>query len=259
MWSLGDYHQVGELLAGFGTHLVRACSIDTGQRVLDVGAGSGNVAIAAAAAGAEVVASDVTPELFAAGQRAAAALGVEVEWVEASAEELSFPDNAFGVVTSAVGAIFAPDHHAVADELLRVCRPGGVIGMINWPVDGFSADFLRLFASYGPPQPPGSASPMEWGTDRHLRELFADRVASLEISRHRLDVDHFATPEQLCAFYKATFGPTIATYRSLADDPDRVAALDRDFLDFAIGQNRAGSGERAAYEYPYVLVVARLP
>src|SRR5438270_5170140 len=128
MWGLGDYHRVAvETISQFGPELVAACGIGPGQRVLDVAAGAGNIAIPAAEAGAEVIASDLTPELFEPGRRDAAARGVELEWVEADAEALPFDDGEFDVVTSAAGAMFAPDHAAVARELLRVCRPGGTI------------------------------------------------------------------------------------------------------------------------------------
>src|SRR5919108_1638190 len=131
-WALGDYHRFAKATVWeLGPVLVDACEIAAGQPVLDVAAGTGNVAIRAAEAGAVVVASDLTPENFAAGRREARAHGVEVEWVEADAEALPFGDGEFDAVTSSVGAIFAPHHQAVADELLRVCRPGGTIGMAN--------------------------------------------------------------------------------------------------------------------------------
>lgn len=138
LWASGDYPAVAaELIPELGPELVRACGIRTGDRVLDVAAGSGNAAIPAARTGATVTASDLTPELFAAGRWIAEARGVEVEWVEADAEAMPFADNGFDVVMSCVGAMFAPDHQATADELIRLCRPGGTIGMINWTPDGF--------------------------------------------------------------------------------------------------------------------------
>ncbi len=257
VWALGDYHRVAELLAGFGTELVRACAVAAGQRVLDVAAGTGNVAIRAAATGAQVVACDPTPELLDDGRRAAAARGVHLDWVEAAAEALPFADDEFDVVTSAIGVIFAPDHQRAADELLRVCRPGGLIGMINWPVQGFAAEFFAVFAAYATP-PPGALSPLLWGTGQHLRDLFGDRVETLEVTEHVLVVDHFTDPAHLCEFYKRTFGPTIATYAAIAADPSRIAALDREFAAFAARANRGRPGGPARYEYPYVRVVARV-
>src|SRR5690606_14542867 len=125
-----------------------------GMRVLDVAAGSGNVAIRAAQAGAEVVASDITPENLEAGKRHAKDLGVALEWVEADAQALPFADHAFDVVTSVFGALFAPDHGRVADEMIRVCKPGGTIAMANFTPEGLFADFMRVFAPYAPPPAP---------------------------------------------------------------------------------------------------------
>src|SRR6478609_3890963 len=133
LWASGDYPAVAaELIPSLGAELVAAAGIRPSQLVLDVAAGSGNASIPAAEAGASVTASDLTPELFEAGRRIAAARGVEVEWVEADAEALPFADNSYDVVMSAVGVMFAPHHRAAADELIRVCRPGGTIGLISW-------------------------------------------------------------------------------------------------------------------------------
>ena len=144
-WAAGDYHRfASDLVWDLGAELVSACGIRPGDRVLDVAAGSGNVALRAAAAGAAVVASDLTPENFAAGRRAAQRSGLAIDWVQADAEDLPFADAEFDVVTSSVGAMWAPDHQLVADELVRVCRPGGTIGMINFAADGLLAGFLSL-------------------------------------------------------------------------------------------------------------------
>src|SRR5687768_5689373 len=155
-WALGDYHRFAkETIWELGEVLVRACGISTGQRVLDVAAGTGNTAIRAAETGAEVVASDLTPENFEAGRREAEARGMELEWVEADAESLPFAGGEFDAVTSSFGAIFAPDHRAVADEMLRVCRPRGTIGMLNFTPEGLISDFFGALAPYMPTPPPG--------------------------------------------------------------------------------------------------------
>src|SRR5919109_821451 len=143
-WALGDYHRFAkETVWERGAELVEACGIRAVQRVLDVAAGTGNTAIRAAEAGADVVASDLTPENFDAGRSEARARGVELEWVEADAQALPFADGEFDVVTSCLGAMFAPDHRKVADELLRVCRPGGTIGMINFTPEGLGGEFFE--------------------------------------------------------------------------------------------------------------------
>jgi ubiquinone/menaquinone biosynthesis C-methylase UbiE len=227
-----------------------------GQRVLDVAAGTGNTAIRAAEAGAEVVASDLTPENFEPGRREADAHGVELEWIEADAEALPFADGEFDVVTSSFGAIFAPDHQAVADEMLRVCRPGGMIGMLNFTPEGLISDFFGALAPYMPPPLPGALPPPMWGSQEHVRELFSDRVESLDMTRGHY-VERADSPHDYRELFKQTFGPVVATYASLAEEPQRAAALDRDFLDFATRTNTGPPDGPAEYRYEYLLVIAR--
>ena len=257
MWALGDYHAFAKATVwGLGPVLVEACEVRAGQRVLDVAAGTGNVAIRAAETGAEVVASDLTPENFDAGRREAAAHGVELEWVEADAEALPFGDREFDVVTSSMGAIFAPDHQAVADELVRVCRPGGTIGMITFIPEGTAAQFFELFGRYAPPPPPGALPPTAWGSEEHVRALFGDRVAALEMSRNQY-LETAPSPRAYVDHFKTTFGPAVALYAALTDQPDRLAALDREFHEFAETSNRGAPGGPAEFPYGYLLVVAR--
>ena len=257
MWALGDYHTFAKTLVWeLGPLVVEACGVAAGQRLLDVAAGTGNVAVRAAEAGARVVASDITPENFEAGRREARARGVEVEWVEADAEALPFGDGEFDVVTSSLGAMFAPNHRRVADELLRVCRPGGTIGMLNFTPEGLAGDFFGVFVPYMPAPPPNSSPPLMWGSEEHVRKLFGDRVESLETTRREY-VERAATPEDYCALFKATFGPAVAVYASLGDQPERKAALDQKFLEFATSSNRGAPGGPAEYHYEYLLVVAR--
>lgn len=257
MWALGDYHRFAtETVWELGPILVEACGIGAGQRVLDVAAGSGNVAIRAAEAGANVVASDLTPENFEPGRREASERGVELEWVEADAEALPFEDGVFDVVTSSLGVIFAPSHRAVADEILRVCRSGGTIGMINFTPEGLAGEFFQLFGQYAPPPPQDALPPVMWGSEGHVRELFGDRVESLQMTRREY-VERAPSPGGYRDLFKETFGPAVATYASLADQPDRLEALDRDFLDYATGSNKGEPNGPAEYPYEYLLVVAR--
>jgi ubiquinone/menaquinone biosynthesis C-methylase UbiE len=221
-----------------------------------VAAGTGNVAIRAAEAGARVVACDLTPEHFDAGRLEAAKRGVELEWVEADAESLPFNDGEFDVVTSALGAIFAPNHRAVADEMLRVCRPGGRIGMINFTPDGLAAEFFGALAPYMPPPPPGALPPLLWGSEEHVRELFGNRVQSLELKRASY-AERAASPRAYVELFTETFGPVVAIRASLADQPQRLEAFNRDFLHFTTGANQRTPDEGAEYRYDYLLVIAR--
>jgi 2-polyprenyl-6-hydroxyphenyl methylase/3-demethylubiquinone-9 3-methyltransferase len=166
LWALGDYDRVGALIAEQGRALVAAAGVGSGMRVLDVGAGSGYAALPAAATGAEVVATDVTPELLATGKRRAGERGLVLQWQVADAQALPFPDGTFDTVLSCIGAMFAPDQEATAWELLRVCRPGGTVAMANWTPDGAAGRFFRLVGRHAPPQPAGPA-PTAWGEPGH--------------------------------------------------------------------------------------------
>jgi ubiquinone/menaquinone biosynthesis C-methylase UbiE len=257
MWALGDYDRFARATVWeLGPVLVEAAGISAGDRVLDVAAGTGNVAIPAAEAGARVVASDLTPEHFEAGRREAASRGVELDWVEADAEALPFGDGEFDVVTSSLGAIFALDHQAVADELLRVCRPGGTIAMINFTPDGLAAGFFGALAPYMPPPPPDALPPLLWGSEDHVRELFGDRLDSLELTR-RSYVERAPSPKAYVELFNETFGPVVAIRSAHAGQPARLEAFERDFLDFATGANEGDPGGPAEYRYDYLLVVAR--
>jgi SAM-dependent methyltransferase len=258
MWARGDYHRFAtSTVWPLGRILVEACGIGPGQRVLDVAAGTGNTALRAAAHGAEVVASDLTPENFEAGRREAAERGVALEWVEADAEDLPFDDDAFDAVTSSVGAIFAPHHQAVADEMLRVCRPGGTIGMINFRPEGLAEGFFGLFGRYGPPLPPGALPPLLWGDEEHVRSLFGDRIESLDLTPGVYVERSPAGPAAYRALFEQTFGPVMALRERLAEEPGRAAAFDRELLEFTERGNRNSPEGPAEYPYPYLLVVAR--
>jgi SAM-dependent methyltransferase len=257
IWRLGDYDRFAtETVWPVGKVIVQAAGVSRGQRLLDVATGTGNVALRAAEAGADVVALDLTPEHFEAGRRHARELGVELGWVEGDAQALPFEDNEFDTVTSCFGAIFAPDHQRVADEMLRVCKPGGTIAVANLTPDGIAGAFFELFGRFMPPPPPGAQPPVLWGTEDHVRSLFGDRVSGLEMTRRQY-VERAASPAAYCTFFKETFGPAVAIEQSLAGQPDRAAAFDRDFLDFATRSNRAAPGSPAEYPYEYLLVVAR--
>jgi ubiquinone/menaquinone biosynthesis C-methylase UbiE len=253
MWALGDYHAVAtEVIADLGPTLVAACGIGPGQHVLDVAAGSGNVAMPAAAAGAHVIATDLTPELIERGRADAAELGVRLDWEVADAEHLPFEDDSFDAVTSCVGVMFAPHHQEAADELVRVCRPGGRIGVISWTPSGFIGQLFATMKPFVPAPPPGVQAAPLWGDVSHVRGLFGDRVAELTASQQTLRVDGFPEPESFRDYFKANYGPTIAAYGGIADRPERVAELDQALVDLA-ERNRQPDGSLA---WEYLMVVA---
>jgi len=256
-WALGDYHAFARRTVWeLGPVLVAACGIGPGDRVLDVAAGSGNVAIRAAEAGAQAVASDLVPENLAAGRAEALARGVELDWVEADAEALPFRDGEFDAVTSCFGAMFPPDHARVAGEIARVCRPGGTMGLMSFTPDGLGGKFFELFARFGPAPPPDALPPTLWGEEEHVRELFGDRVEVIRASRHEY-VERADTPAAYVELFHETFGPFIALRGALSDRPERVAALDQALVDFAEGASSGEAGGPVEYRYEYLLVVAR--
>jgi SAM-dependent methyltransferase len=234
MWAWGDYARVADdVIPSLGPALVTATGIVPGHRVLDIAAGSGNAAIPAAAAGAEVVASDLTPELLGEGERRAAELGISLRWEVADAEALPYPDHDFDAVISCVGVMFAPHHQDAADELLRVCRPGGRIGLLNWTPTGFIGEMFGVMKPYAAPPPQGAQPPPLWGSAEHVSALLGDRVRDVRTRTESLRVDAFPSPEAFRDFFKACYGPTIGVYKGLADQPERVAALDEELADLA--------------------------
>ncbi|MFF3403832.1 class I SAM-dependent methyltransferase [Streptomyces sp. NPDC002659] len=256
MWALGDYPAVAtEVIPELGAVLVNACDVRDGERVLDVAAGSGNAAIPAALAGASVLACDLTPELLESGQRLAERLGAELEWRQADAEALPFADGEFDTVMSCVGVMFAPHHQPSADELVRVCRPGGTIGLLNWTPEGFIGQMFTTMKPYAPAPPPGAQPAPLWGREEHVRALLGDRVTDVVAHRRTVRIDRFDKPEDFREYFKTHYGPTIAVYRSIADDPDRVAALDRD-LDELARRHDLGTGS-TVMEWEYLLLTAR--
>ncbi|MCT7659121.1 class I SAM-dependent methyltransferase [Mycobacterium deserti] len=248
MWATGDYPRLAaELVSPLGPVLVNATGIAKGDRVLDVAAGTGNAAIPAAETGASVVASDLCPDLLAAGARLAADRGVDLEWREANAHELPFGDNEFDVVMSSIGVMFAPFHQLAADELVRVCKAGGRIGLISWTPEGHIGKLWAAMKPYAPPPPAGAQPPPLWGQEDHVRSLLGDRVTDVVTERRMLTVDHFADGAEFRDYFKATYGPTIAVYRNIEGDPDRVAALDAEIA--RVGDSVLSASSSMDWEY----------
>jgi SAM-dependent methyltransferase len=252
LWALGDYPDVAEnVIPDLGQVLVEACDVAAGDRVLDVAAGSGNASVPAALTGADVTASDLTPELLEAGRTRAEADGVSLTWEVGDAEALPYADASFDVVMSCVGVMFAPFHQVAAGELLRVAKPGARIGLVSWTPEGFIGRMFATMKPFAPPPPAGARPPPLWGDEKHVRDLLGDGVADLTAVRRMVRIDGFSTPEAFRDYFKATYGPTIAVYRGL--DEDRAAALDTDLVELARGFDE-GDG---LMHWEYLLVTAR--
>jgi len=256
MWASGDYPALAsDIISELGPILVRASGVGTGDRVLDVAAGSGNAAIAAAMTGATVVASDLTPELLEAGRREAEERGVSLDWRQADVEALPFPDAEFDAVLSCVGVMFAPHHQTSADELLRVCRPGGTIALLSWTPEGFIGQMFRAMKPFAAAPPPGAQPPSLWGSEEHLRALLGDKVTDITTRKQTVRIDRFGTAEQFREYFKARYGPTIAAYRNVGEDSGRAAALDRELDDLVERNNTHTAG--TVMEWEYLLFTAK--
>jgi ubiquinone/menaquinone biosynthesis C-methylase UbiE len=256
IWASGSYEAVAkEIVSPLGPILVHAAGVRPSDRVLDVAAGTGNASIPAAETGAQVVASDLTPELLEIGRRDAEERGLSLEWRTADAEALPFGNDEFDVVLSCLGVMFAPHHQAGADELVRVCRPGGTIALLSWTPEGFIGELFATMKPYAPPPPPGAQPPPLWGKEEHVRELLGNRVTEMEVKRQTLEVTRFDVPEDFREHFKTNYGPTIAAYRNIADDSERVASLDQALADLAQRYDRGT--DKTVLDWEYLLVTAR--
>ncbi|MFW3171018.1 class I SAM-dependent methyltransferase [Geodermatophilus sp. CPCC 206100] len=254
MWASGDYPRMVEtFLLPLGPRLVDACGIGPGARVLDVAAGTGNASLPAAAAGARVTASDLTPELLDAGRRRAEAQGLELEWTPADAEHLPFDDASYDVVMSSIGVMFAPHHQEAADELVRVCRPGGTIGLLCWTPEGMIGALFRTLKPFAAPPPPGAQPAPLWGSEDHQRALFGGRVEFGSVTREVLDITAFAHPHDYARHFTSYYGPAIAARANAAKD-GREAEFDQALDAFCDEWNR-GSADSARFEHEYLLSV----
>ncbi|HWT25819.1 MAG TPA: class I SAM-dependent methyltransferase [Solirubrobacteraceae bacterium] len=254
MWASGDYPSMVESwLLPIGKRLADALPLAPGTRVLDVAAGTGNASLPAAARGAIVTASDLTPELLDAGRRRAEAAGLELEWAEADAERLPFEDASFDVVMSAIGVMFAPHHQDAADELVRVCRPGGTIGLLSWTPEGMLGGLFAMMKPFAPPPPPGAQPPPLWGGEEHLRGLFGGRVEFHTLQREVLEITAFENARDYGEHFKANYGPTIAV-RANAAKQGREAEFDAALEAFCDEWNRGTDG-RARFEKEYLLAI----
>jgi SAM-dependent methyltransferase len=227
MWGSGDYAVVGATLQIVGELLAEAADVRATHRVLDVAAGNGNATLAAARRFATVTSTDYVPVLLERGRRRAEAEGfANVTFEVADAEALPYADATFDVVLSTFGVMFAPDHARAASELMRVCKPGGRIGLASWTPVGFLGQLFRLIGQYIPPVP-GVRSPLLWGTDAHLRELFP-AAAHIDHST-RSFAFRYRSPEHWLDVFRTFYGPVHKTFAAL--DPDRQAALEADLIE----------------------------
>jgi SAM-dependent methyltransferase len=254
MWASGNYPLMVEtFLLPLGPRLVDACGIAPAARVLDVACGTGNASIPAAQRGAAVTASDLTPELLEAGAARPEAQGLDIDWVEADAEHLPFDEGSFDVVMSSIGVMFAPYHQVAANELVRVCRPGGTIGLLSWTPEGMLGALFATMKPFAPAPPPGASSPPLWGSEAHLQELFGDRVDFHTTSRDILEITAFERPRDYAEHFKAYYGPTRGV-RANAERNGVVGEFDA-ALDAFCDEWSRGTSSPARFEKEYLVSI----
>jgi SAM-dependent methyltransferase len=253
-WSSGDYAVVGTTLQIVGEQLCEALDLRAGQSVLDVAAGNGNVSLAAARRWCKVVSSDYVPALLERGRERAAAERLDIEFQQADAEALPFSDDSFDVVVSTFGVMFTPDQGRAAAELVRVCKPGGKIGLANWTPDGFIGQLFKTIGRHLPP-PAGVKSPALWGTETRISDMFGSRASSLKAER-RAFVFRYRSAQHWLEVFKTYYGPLLKAFAAL--EPPAQAALAQD-LTTLVGQfNRSGDASMVVPSDYLEIVITRL-
>ena len=253
--ALGDYRELARQFEPAAVALVEACRVGPGMEVLDVAAGTGNLAVAAARRGARVVASDLTPRMVELGQQRSAAEGLDIQWREADAEDLPFEDGRFDIAASTFGAMFAPRPQVAAAELFRVVRSGGTVGLANMTPQGYLGRLIATAFSYGPPPPAEIPSPLLWGEPEVVRERLGELAGSVEV-QPRMVPTRFDSKQAALAFQERYNGPLIALRNILPQE--RYAALMTQFDELVDQFNRATDGT-VAIDTEYLLVVASKP
>ncbi len=238
MWASGDFSVVASRVVLPSEQLVESADLQAGWRVLDVATGSGNAALAAARHGLRVVGVDYVPSLLEVGRARAAAEGLDVTFVDGDAEDLPIEDGSFDAVLSVFGTMFAPDHQRTADELTRACRPGGTIALASWVPGGYLGEVFAVTGRHVPPAP-GVASPMLWGTEEHLADLFGDRVSAMSCVE-RVCTFRFRSPDELVGFFRRWYGPTLKAFDALDADGQRALAADLAAVATRWDRNRDG-------------------
>jgi ubiquinone/menaquinone biosynthesis C-methylase UbiE len=234
LWALGDYALMAEeVMAPLGPILVSATGIGSGIRVLDVAAGSGNISLPAARTGATVVSTDLTPELLQRSRARAAAQGLTLDYREANAQALPFGNGEFDIVMSAIGVQFAPDHQLAARELVRVCRPGGTIGVISWTPEGFFGRMLAAIRPYRPSLSPAIPPAALWGREGYVAGLLGDGIGRVTTARGMLEVDRFDCATAVHDYFKNHYGPTIEAYANIGHNRVLAAELDAQLVELA--------------------------
>ncbi|MFI6674627.1 class I SAM-dependent methyltransferase [Kribbella sp. NPDC050470] len=250
-WGSGDYAKIAWVTVPVAETLVTTVDPRPGATVLDVATGTGHVALAAARRFAVVAGIDYVPELIAHAERRAESEGLTIDFRTADAEDLPFADGSFDYVTSAIGVMFTADHQKAADELVRVTKQGGRIGLASWTPTGFIGQLLKTVGKHAAP-PPGALPPTRWGTEEVLRELYGDRVSSVETTVATV-TQRFASAEHFADFFITYYGPTYKAAERVGEDGRE--AFRADLIELANSSNHATDGTLAC-DWEYLIAVA---
>ena len=253
-WSSGDYAVIGTSLQIVGEELCEALDIRSGQKVLDVAAGNGNVSLAAARRWCDVVATDYVPALLERARERASAERLTIEFREADAEALPFQDGTFDVVVSTFGVMFTPDQERAAAELIRVCRPGGKIGLANWTPEGFIGRLFKTIGRHLPP-PAGVKSPALWGTRGRITEMFGSHASSIKLEPRDYTF-RYRSPQHWLDVFKTYYGPLLKAFAAL--EPAAQSALTGDLTALIAEFNRSGDASMVVpAEYLEIVITRR--
>ncbi|MGH2905840.1 MAG: class I SAM-dependent methyltransferase [Solirubrobacterales bacterium] len=256
MWAAGDFPDLAKYILPASGETLGALDPQSGDRLLDIAAGTGNLAIPAAQRGVEVVGLDITPELLEVARTRAADASVDIEFIEGDAEDLPFEDDAFKLVASVFGIIFAPRHKVAADEMVRVCEPGGHFAMTAWTPEGMNGKLFQVMGAHMPPPPPGVEPPITWGSEDHIREMFDGSGAELTFSRHTCDFTADSV-EEWVSYNERALGPVLFAKEALEPQgkwDELRAGLVGHYNEFNIADDGTfiGPGE-------YILAVGSMP
>ena len=253
-WSSGDYAVVGTTLQIVGEQLCEALDVRSGQKVLDVAAGNGNVSLAAARRWCEVTSTDYVPALLDGGRVRAEAEGTKIAFQQADAEALPFDDKSFDAVVSTFGVMFTPNQERAAAEMARVCKSGGKIGMANWTPDGFIGQLFKTLGKHLAP-PAGVKSPALWGTRARLEELFKGQATAIGVEPRNFAF-RYRSAQHFLAVFRTYYGPVLKAFSAL--EPRAQGALESDILALIGRFNRSGDGTMVVpSEYLEVVIVRR--
>ena len=253
-WASGDYHMIGTQILLASEQLIESLDVHSTDRVLDVATGSGNAVLAAARRSCEVVGIDYVPSLLERARERAIAEGVQAQFEDGDAEAIPFEDDSFDVVTSVFGSMFAPNQEAAASELARVTRPEGKIGLVTHTPEGYIGNVFKVIGKHVPP-PAGLRSPIQWGTEERLRELFGDAIAELHLEKRHMTF-RYRSPQNWVDYWRRYYGPTLKAFEAVGEEGR--AALEADLLENIARFNRADDGTMVVpNEYLEAVIVTR--